>query len=1121
MSYIVISLSLTRIIISDANRYKPELENLLVKNYNAKINIANITGNWKGLYPSIKIFINNNNVYKHKGLKLPKEVTLDFNIYKSIFLLKPIINSIYVNNIYYESSYKKLISRIKSRSNNEIPNIQNIYVKNSEFKIKDNGNNYHLKNANISIVKNNITLRAQIDNNKNILIDLKDIEINDTSIANLDYKFQIDGNFNYNLKNIFNKFDVLIKKSDLKVTAKGSYRHKKFVDNIIALQTTNQSSIIINKRILNNLKFNIIFNQKTKNALNFEISNLTFLSNNNSYDFKNISGNFENNIYSFYANDLNFNLKNIIKDFNIKFSYVKDFNLQGKVKNLYLSFNKNNFFKSIYLKGNFFNTNVKYRNKKVSNFSGLIESDHSSIYVNFKSKNILFSDNDIIRKDRNFSSVTGFLNILNYKSPTIKFKDLRLINNEIDISFDGYVNNDLNKINIISKINNLDMRYVTDYMPSSFISYDSAFWFSNAFKDGFTKDGNILIDGNLSKYPFYDDYSGHSYGVFPISNLHVDYKEGWIPLKNITGDAHFSNANAKFISGDFKILKTDLTGGNLIISDVRNPELSLKGNLNGPLTDLLKYSNRAKLTNITNKKLNDIKGNCETNFMMKLSFIGKENIYESEIKLKDISYRFDNSKSIKSINGSIKYKDGNFYTENSNFIKAKYIDNDIKFRLTTNKYKDFVLSGNHYLNYSKIINNKDVKKNITGKSLWKYTILVPGFNNKKKSTININAKSDLVGTKINYPLPFKKNIKEKKLTVLDLVLKDSDFKSYQILYNGILAEFKIGNALNGYINFSGNKSNIPKNNINIIGFLEKFNLNSWKEFDSNTSKIDYLLYLNQIDLSFGSFINNNIILDNFKINGYRSNKNTFVFKSLKVKSDYVNIMSSGVVEFDRNSNFKIDFNSDNVEELLNYWKISHSLRESSIKANSDITWKGGIFDFSLKKAYGKFTINMKEGRLKKVGNRATRIFGLFNFDLLVKRLSLDFDDVTKNGFFFNTMNGDFRLDNGNIFTTNLIVKGPSAELLTVGRTDIINETYEMQVVASPEFGEALPAIALLGGPITAAATFAAEKLAKAFGKDINDLIKIKYSVSGSWDEPVIKIIDKSVSPLENIEDLFK
>ena len=94
-------------------------------------------------------------------------------------------------------------------------------------------------------------------------------------------------------------------------------------------------------------------------------------------------------------------------------------------------------------------------------------------------------------------------------------------------------------------------------------------------------------------------------------------------------------------------------------------------------------------------------------------------------------------------------------------------------------------------------------------------------------------------------------------------------------------------------------------------------------------------------------------------------------------------------------------------------------------------------------------------------------------------------------------------------------------MLTVGTTDFINETYDMQVVASPEFGETLPAIALLGGPITAAATFAAEKLAKAFGKDINDLIKIKYKVTGSWDNPVIDIINKDSGVLDNIEDLFK
>ena len=94
-------------------------------------------------------------------------------------------------------------------------------------------------------------------------------------------------------------------------------------------------------------------------------------------------------------------------------------------------------------------------------------------------------------------------------------------------------------------------------------------------------------------------------------------------------------------------------------------------------------------------------------------------------------------------------------------------------------------------------------------------------------------------------------------------------------------------------------------------------------------------------------------------------------------------------------------------------------------------------------------------------------------------------------------------------------------MLAVGATDLVNEKYDMHVIASPEFGETLPAIALLGGPITAAATFAADKLAKAFGKDINDLIKIKYNVSGSWDEPIIEIIDKKSNALEGVEELFK
>ena len=42
---------------------------------------------------------------------------------------------------------------------------------------------------------------------------------------------------------------------------------------------------------------------------------------------------------------------------------------------------------------------------------------------------------------------------------------------------------------------------------------------------------------------------------------------------------------------DFKVLKTKVSNSNLYIQDVKNTELLINGNLEGPLKDLIKYAN--------------------------------------------------------------------------------------------------------------------------------------------------------------------------------------------------------------------------------------------------------------------------------------------------------------------------------------------------------------------------------------------------------------------------------------------------------------------------------------------------------------------------------------------------
>ena len=77
-------------------------------------------------------------------------------------------------------------------------------------------------------------------------------------------------------------------------------------------------------------------------------------------------------------------------------------------------------------------------------------------------------------------------------------------------------------------------------------------YFKKTITKGFTRSGNIYINGNLSNYPFYPEYNGISYAVFPIEGLDVDYRNGWVPFKKINGKAYFQKKKAFFKAENFK-----------------------------------------------------------------------------------------------------------------------------------------------------------------------------------------------------------------------------------------------------------------------------------------------------------------------------------------------------------------------------------------------------------------------------------------------------------------------------------------------------------------------------------------------------------------------------------------
>ena len=80
------------------------------------------------------------------------------------------------------------------------------------------------------------------------------------------------------------------------------------------------------------------------------------------------------------------------------------------------------------------------------------------------------------------------------------------------------------------------------------------------------------------------------------------------------------------------------------------------------------------------------------------------------------------------------------------------------------------------------------------------------------------------------------------------------------------------------------------------------------------------------------------------------------------------------------------------------------------------------------------------------------MLGLFSVAALPRRLSLDFSDITEKGLSFDTIRGDFELREGNAYTSNLLLRGPAAEIGVAGRTGLASQDYDQTAIVTGNLG---------------------------------------------------------------------
>jgi uncharacterized protein (TIGR02099 family) len=210
-------------------------------------------------------------------------------------------------------------------------------------------------------------------------------------------------------------------------------------------------------------------------------------------------------------------------------------------------------------------------------------------------------------------------------------------------------------------------------------------------------------------------------------------------------------------------------------------------------------------------------------------------------------------------------------------------------------------------------------------------------------------------------------------------------------------------------------------------------------------------------------------------------------------------------------NFKLDI--ANSGELLRRFGFDGVVARGKGVMEGQIVWLGSPLALDYPSLSGGFNVNIESGQFLKADPGAAKLLGVLSLQSLPRRLTLDFRDVFTEGFAFDFVRGDVKIEQGIASTNNLQMKGVNAAVLMEGKADIAKETQNLRVVVVPEINAGTASlVAAAINPAIGLGTFLAQLILR------RPMIKAatqEFQVDGSWTDPRITKVARDAAPAES------
>ncbi|WP_353432091.1 YhdP family protein [Polynucleobacter sp. MWH-UH23A] len=217
------------------------------------------------------------------------------------------------------------------------------------------------------------------------------------------------------------------------------------------------------------------------------------------------------------------------------------------------------------------------------------------------------------------------------------------------------------------------------------------------------------------------------------------------------------------------------------------------------------------------------------------------------------------------------------------------------------------------------------------------------------------------------------------------------------------------------------------------------------------------------------------------------------------------------------STLNIDMAIKDAGQIIAHWTPQKSVEGGQGKVSANVQWDGPPFDPKYETLVGKASLNLEKGRLLEVNSSGAKLLDVLSLQSLFRFATLDLKgslgNIVTKGTPFNTINGNFDINNGIAQTQQFNMNLDQANMVMSGQINIPKQTQDLRITIFPTIDATAGSLAAFAiNPIVGLGALVGQYLLTS---QINRGLQSDYLIQGSWDDPEVIPLDQKGQPIDS------